>query len=194
MNLGRAALAFTVVSVLAFATPAVAQNSLTFQGVTFETLASGNTLQLTITNALSGGTGNWSNVNYLKAFEIKDVGNVTGASLAGWRVDVEEGLSSAAGCETGGTPGACFYSPTAVALTDRMTFTIRFTGTNLNFDAPHLKIQFLTGASDSRATGDLLSQTIPAVPEPEIYAMMAVGLGLMGFVARRRKLHGAMGA
>ncbi len=192
MSLGRVALAFIAASVLAFATPAVAQNSLTFQGVTFETLASGNTLQLTITNALSGGTGNWSNVNYLKAFEIKDVGRVTGASLDGWRVDVEEGLSSAAGCETGGTPGACFYSPTAVALSDRMTFTIRFRGTNLNFDAPHLKVQFLTRAGDARATGDLLSQTIPAVPEPEIYAMMAVGLGLMGFVARRRKLHESM--
>ena len=194
MSLVRAALAFTVVSVLAFATPAVAQNRLTFQGVTFETLASGNTLQLTITNALSGGTGNWSNVNYLNAFEIRDVGRVTGASLAGWRVDVEEGLSIAAGCESGGTPGACFYSSRAVALTDRMTFTMRFSGTNLNFDAPHLRVQFLTNAGDRRATGDLLSQSIPAVPEPEIYAMMAVGLGLMGFVARRRKLHGTMGA
>jgi len=28
---------------------------------------------------------------------------------------------------------------------------------------------------------------ITPVPEPEIYAMMAAGLGLMGFVARRRK-------
>jgi len=28
----------------------------------------------------------------------------------------------------------------------------------------------------------------PAIPEPEIYAMMAMGLGFMGFVARRRKL------
>jgi len=69
-----------------------------------------------------------------------------------------------------------------------MSFTINFTGTNLNFDAPHLKVQFLTGQYDSRATGDLLSQTIPAIPEPEIYAMMAVGLGLMGWVARRKKL------
>jgi hypothetical protein len=25
------------------------------------------------------------------------------------------------------------------------------------------------------------------VPEPEIYAMMGIGLGLMGFMARRRK-------
>jgi hypothetical protein len=29
----------------------------------------------------------------------------------------------------------------------------------------------------------------PAIPEPEIYAMMGLGLGLMGFVARRRKQH-----
>jgi len=30
------------------------------------------------------------------------------------------------------------------------------------------------------------------IPEPEIYAMMAAGLGLMGFVARRRQRNGAM--
>ena len=29
--------------------------------------------------------------------------------------------------------------------------------------------------------------TVPAVPEPETYGMMLMGLGLMGFVARRRK-------
>jgi hypothetical protein len=31
------------------------------------------------------------------------------------------------------------------------------------------------------------NMTLTAVPEPEIYAMMAAGLGLMGFVARRRQ-------
>jgi hypothetical protein len=34
-------------------------------------------------------------------------------------------------------------------------------------------------------------QAAPAVPEPETYAMLLAGLGLMGFVARRRKQHAA---
>jgi hypothetical protein len=33
------------------------------------------------------------------------------------------------------------------------------------------------------ADGDVVA----AVPEPEIYAMMAVGMGIMGWVARRKK-------
>jgi len=188
MKLRDFALASSIAAAtMAFVTPANA-NTLTFQGVTFETLASGSTLQLTITNALSGGTGNWANVNYLKAFEIKGIGAVSGATLAGWTTNVNNGLASAAGCTTGGTPGACFYTSTAVALTDLMTFSIAFAGTNLNFDAPNLKVQFLTGQYDSKATGDLLSQTIPPIPEPEIYAMMAIGMGVVGWAARRKKL------
>ena len=33
--------------------------------------------------------------------------------------------------------------------------------------------------------------TVSPIPEPEIYAMLAVGLGVMGFVTRRRKQQGA---
>ena len=40
--------------------------------------------------------------------------------------------------------------------------------------------------------GSKYSQTVPlpvtAIPEPEIYAMMGLGLGLLGWVGRRRKL------
>uniref|UniRef100_UPI0035B474C5 hypothetical protein n=1 Tax=Accumulibacter sp. TaxID=2053492 RepID=UPI0035B474C5 len=64
------------------ALPAVAaSNSLTFQGVTFNTYAlDADTLKLEILNATSA-TGNWAGVNWLKAFEIKDIGNVTAASI-----------------------------------------------------------------------------------------------------------------
>ncbi|MDQ5945033.1 MAG: hypothetical protein QG619_452, partial [Pseudomonadota bacterium] len=91
------------------------------------------------------------------------------------------------GCATGGTPGACFFTSPPLALTNSMTWTIDFTGSSLNLSAPHLKVQFLQNATDTKATGDLLSRTIPAVPEPETYAMLLAGLGLMGAVARRRQ-------
>lgn len=167
--------------------PSAFANTLTFQGVTFETAASGNTLTLTITNALSGGTGNWANIQYLKAFEVKDIGNVTSATLSGWTTDVNQGLSASSGCTTGGTPGACFYQASAVALSDSMIFAINFVGTNLDLSAPSLKVQFLTNASDAKATGSLLSQTISPIPEPEIYAMLAVGLGVLGWSVNRKK-------
>lgn len=174
-------------------------NSLTFQGVTFNTWAvDGDTMGLSILGALTSATGNWTNVNYLSAFEIKDIGAVTGATIVsgpGFVTDVDQGLANNVtnklgdfGCTTGGTPGACFFSTPPVALTDSMSWLIDFTGTNLSFLAPHLKVQFLTNANDTKATGDLLSRAIPTpVPEPETFAMLLTGIGLMSFVARRRK-------
>ncbi|MDP1672545.1 MAG: FxDxF family PEP-CTERM protein, partial [Burkholderiales bacterium] len=40
-----------------------------------------------------------------------------------------------------------------------------------------------TGGAETIYVGSSVS----AIPEPETYAMMAAGLGLLGFVARRRK-------
>jgi hypothetical protein len=37
-------------------------------------------------------------------------------------------------------------------------------------------------------SGSIVVGTVAAVPEPEIYAMMGVGLGLLGWVGRRKKL------
>ena len=67
----------------------------------------------------------------------------------------------------------------------------------LSFDADHLSVNWqglgfgggslhfiTTSIPPELATAD--SATSP-VPEPEIYAMFMAGLGLMGFMARRRK-------
>ena len=193
MKLRKLALLPAAAAAIAFGTPAIA-NSLTFQGVTFDTQAlDSDTLQLSILNATSA-TGDWTGVGFLKAFEIKDIGTVSGATVVSapagtsWTPNVENGLAAnTLGCGTGGTGGACFFTTPPAALTDSMIWTIDFTGTNLDFGAPHLKVQFMTGVNDTQKTGNLLSQTIPAIPEPETYAMMLAGLGLLGFVARRRR-------
>jgi hypothetical protein len=69
-----------------------------------------------------------------------------------------------------------------------MIWTLSFADTGtLGFSSPELKVQFLTNAGDTSKTGSLLSQAIPAIPEPETYAMLLAGLGLLSLVARRRK-------
>ncbi len=43
------------------------------------------------------------------------------------------------------------------------------------------------GAGCSASVGEVFQRTVVAVPEPETYATMLAGLGLLGFLARRRK-------
>lgn len=175
---------------------AASANTLTYQGVTFNTWAvDSDTMGLSIENALNA-TGNWAGIGYLSAFEIKNLGGGGVASAAvvsgpgAFVANVNNGLSANSGCVTGGTPGACFFSSPALALTNSMTWIIDFTPSSgvLDFSDPHLKVQFLTRAGDKKATGDLLSQNIPAVPEPETLAMLLAGLGLLGWRVRSNKL------
>lgn len=99
----------------------------------------------------------------------------------------------------------CFQSASSIALLSTMSWTIDFEGTNLNLFGvspgtnptksdygiigPHVKVDFWN-SSDSKQ-GSLLSLNVTPVPEPEIYAMMGLGLGLLGWVGRRRKLQAA---
>ena len=49
-----------------------------------------------------------------------------------------------------------------------------------------VSFNFLSGASPGGSYGGTLTIT-SAVPEPETYALMLAGLGVMGFIAMRRK-------
>jgi len=74
--------------------------------------------------------------------------------------------------------------PTAPVVT-----TVTYTGPTGTF-AFDLVYGECCGAPAVLATS-LPLQAAPAVPEPETYAMLLAGLGLMGFVARRRKQRAA---
>src|SRR5262245_66302681 len=106
MNLRKRVAVPIVATIMGIAPPASAVPAeRVYQGVTFQAEASGSTINLTILNALTGATGNWANVEYLKAFEIKDIGNVTGASLAGWNSYDDQVLAHSAGSTSSGDMG-----------------------------------------------------------------------------------------
>ena len=71
--------------------------------------------------------------------------------------------------------------------------SIGLIGTNMTVGSQTFAyvIGFNDSGGDSVALGDwddfVIGVNVAAIPEPETYAMLLAGLGLMGFVARRRK-------
>jgi len=183
-------------------TPAWAANSLTFQGVTFEWASAGNFLELNILNALSGPTSsdNWGDITHLAAFQI-GIEGLTGATVDGWSSPAGE--LNAKGCGEGASKGkVCFETATPLELTDDLSFNIALKGVDpVSVTGLDLKVNFIDQDTFEKwdcdqppcykaykAAGDLLSQTITSpAPEPEIYAMMAVGVGVVGWAARRKR-------
>ncbi|KGF78471.1 hypothetical protein IA69_30210 [Massilia sp. JS1662] len=163
-----------------------------FQGVDFTSSWSGNVLTLEIDAA--NPTGSWAGATSLGALQLKDLGSFDSVSLtaapggaANWTLSSNE--LNANGCSGGGHAGASLcYSGAHVALTDDMVFQFTFSGGNVDPTSPQLKVNMF-GADGDRKVGSLMGEhlVVSAVPEPQTYALMLGGLGLLGFMARRKR-------
>ena len=164
----------------------------TFQGLTFTfDQTDSNTLTFSITGTPSD---DWTGVQYLKAFDLKDlgVGFPTTASLSGSGVAtaLNSQLSAAnldCSSSTGEKGTYCFTFGSPLLLGSGLDFTIDFSNDlNISSAGPHLQIAFLKNEGDLRKTGSLYSENVPSVPEPGTLTLMGIGLLGLGFSQRKR--------
>jgi hypothetical protein len=88
--------------------------------------------------------------------------------------------------------GKLLVGPTSAVTTDGLTVTTQVLagGSILPAGMYQLKVSGtgITGASASYGGNIVATPVAAPIPEPETYAMLLAGLGVVGFVARRRKM------
>jgi len=101
------------------------------------------------------------------------------------------------GCASGTAGFACIEAATKGVFSVGPTYTFGFTVAADNATdfltsniGPHVGAGYANSSGDGKGYG---ITSVTMIPEPEIYAMLLAGLGLMGFVARRRH-HGSAAA
>ena len=83
---------------------------------------------------------------------------------------------------------AIWSSSTVVATVDGKTVSTKITGDvgTLDFSKTYTLLVKGASAGNGTYTAQITLDALPAVPEPETYAMLLAGLGLMGAIARRK--------
>jgi PEP-CTERM motif-containing protein len=208
----KSALAVGLVALSAAVVPIAHANpfiSAPFQGVTFTiNVIDADTFTFTIAGATTA-TGDWAGIQFLSAFDFKDLGQNFSAGNAtaiatynsgagGPYAGANNQLSAAnISCSAGGSPNdsICFNINPDLALLASMTFTIDITNgvsllTSIGAAGPHLQIAF-TNTQGGDKVGTLYSQNIASssgsssgssgqVSEPNSGMLALLGLVMLG--------------
>jgi hypothetical protein len=168
-----------------------------FQGLTFTFDQTDiDTLSFSIDGTPSG---DWTGVNYLGAFDLKDLGldfstdtgTLNGEGVSSLIGDKSQLSASNLDCSksTGQKGSICFTFGQGLLLGSLpidLNFTIDFSAPlNISSAGPHLQIAFLDELGGPKV-GSLYSQNVgESVPEPG--TLVLVSIGLLGLVFSQRK-------
>ena len=169
--------------------------------LSFDSL-SGNTGTFTLTLDTTG-YNHTTDTAFLDAVDIKAwegtdisfslLSAPSGSTWAATEGPTQSGPVGTAGCGGSDAGFACVEAVTKgvfnVVDGDPYTFQFQVTADSFNttFEGSHVGAAYANRTGRGSSFGVTSIEGVPAIPEPETYAMLLAGLGLMGFVARRRQ-------